>query len=181
MELSRTKKCIVTIFILFNFMMIVRHFMPLKESKIFRFFYTPASVYQSAMSLYQSWEMFAPNPARTNIHISAEIVFDDGSKMNWNFPRSSEMSIVERYVLGERWRKLLSEGVRKDKNKLMWEDAAKYVLRKNRDVAYIKIPVQVNLYRHWWRIPLVSEKFIPHDHEAQTEEVFKFYTYEVLK
>ncbi len=124
--------------------------------------------------------MFAPNPSRTNYELSAEIEFTDGTRDIWFFPRTSELSIIGKYLYGERYRKFISEGVRKDENKFMWKDTARFALRKVGEGHYDKIPKKVHLYRHWEDIPLLSEGMRKHGTRSDKLSKFHFFTHEVM-
>lgn len=124
--------------------------------------------------------MFAPNPSRTNYHLSAEVEFTDGTRELWDFPRASDLSIYDKYVFGERYRKFVSEGVRKDENKFMWKDTARFALRKIGENHYDRIPKKVHLFRHWEDVPLLSSGFREHGTRPPTMNRHRFYTHEVL-
>lgn len=124
--------------------------------------------------------MFAPNPGKNNYFISAEVEFEDGTIARYEFPRSANMNIFEKYHNGEKYRKMISEGIRKDTNKFLWQDTAKFALRKLKSEFYQKMPLKVHLYRHWDEILPPHENFKIHSSPAANFQSFKFYTYEVL-
>lgn len=141
--------------------------------------YRPIDAYLSFFSLYQSWTMFAPNPARTNIYLTAEVDFMDGTKDLYSFPRSSMLSLENRFAFGERYR-VISDVIRKDSNYFLWTDVAKFALRKLRDTNFHKIPARVRLRKHMSEIPDVKRKFIPHQTQNSNIKSKDFFTYEVL-
>lgn len=124
--------------------------------------------------------MFAPNPGKSNNHMTAKVEFMDGSMTDYAFPRAVDMNFFDKYSYGEKFRKLTSEGIRKDKNKFMWRDTAKFVLRQIRETHFDKIPLKVHLYRHWEEIPHIEKEFRPHGARAPKFDSYKFYTYEVI-
>ena len=124
--------------------------------------------------------MFAPNPSRMNVSLSAEILFEDGSTDTYFFPRSRDMGIIDKYTHGEKYRKIITEGIRNDSNSWMWKDTAKFALRKMKEKSFSKIPMKVHLYRHWAETPSMTTKFIPHGESIPGEQKYKFYTYEVI-
>lgn len=172
------KKIMISIFILLNFLVMLRIHLP-TNTKFFSSLYGPIDSYLSFFSFYQSWTMFSPNPARTNSFITAEVLFDDNTKDSYVFPRASEVSIVEKYVNGERYR-VITDAIRRDKNKFLWQDAAKFALRKLKKNNFHKIPVRVDLVRHWDIIPDMRTNFRNHLQPVKKYSSFKFYTYEVL-
>lgn len=154
--------------------------MPLNE-KFFSTLYRPVDTYLSFFSLYQDWMMFAPNPGKVNIFMTADVEFSDGTQGTYKFPDPTEMSIYEKYSSGEKFRKIISEGIRKDSNQFMWQDTAKFALRQLRSESFSKIPIKVHLNRHWDEIPNIKKKFRSH-HIVNNQYVkYTFYTYEVLK
>ena len=124
--------------------------------------------------------MFAPNPNRTNVYLSAEVEFADGSRETYVFPKPREFSFSQKYAYGERLRKYLTEGVRKDENSWMWPDTAKFVLREMKEKHFRKIPERVHLYRHWNETAELTEYFRPHQETMKNYDVYRFYTHEVL-
>lgn len=176
--MTRKKKVLISAFIVFNFLTMVRVHLPL-ETNFFRSLYRPVDAYLSFFSLYQNWTMFSPNPSRTNAFVSAKVHFDDKTTETFIFPKASEMSLYQKYVSGERFR-VLSESIRKDENHFLWRDSARFALRKLRSTSYNKIPLKVELIRHWDTIPDMRESFRPHKSKPTNYQSYKFYTYEVL-
>ena len=123
--------------------------------------------------------MFAPNPSRLNVHLTAEVEFDDGSRDTYYFPDSSKMGLGEKYTNGERYR-VITEAIRRDANSLLWKDSSKFALRKLKDTNFHKIPLRVHLYRHWYEIPDMRREFRPHLSKAPKYSTYKFYTHEVM-
>lgn len=177
--MTKINKILVSAFIVLNFLTMVRIFVPL-EAKYFATIYRPVDSYLSFFSIYQDWMMFAPNPGRLNTTVEAEVEFDDGSVEKFSFPKQSEMGLFEKYTYGEKYRKIVSEGIRKDENSFMWKDTAKFVLRQLKEKNFSKIPLKVHLIRKWNEIPDVSKEFIPASQSPKSFEQFKFYTYEVI-
>jgi hypothetical protein len=177
--MSKTKKLLVSAFILFNFLAMIRVHLPL-DARIFNTLYRPVDAYLSFFSIYQDWMMFAKNPSRMNVYISADVEFDDGTKDTYVFPRPTELSLIDKYVYGERYRKIVSEAIRRDDHMFMWEDTAKFAMRKLKDKNFAKIPLKVHLIRHWNETPDIKTKFVPHLYKNQNYASHKFYTYEVL-
>jgi hypothetical protein len=77
--------------------------------------------------LFQSWDMFAPEPKHRNSYLEAMVVYTDGSTDYWSFPRIERMSLGERYEK-ERYRKF-EETLVMDKYSDVWPDVARHVAR----------------------------------------------------
>ena len=175
--MSNFRKSIISIFILFNLLTMIRVHLHL-DTKFFWKMYRPIDGYLSFFSTYQDWMMFAPDPGKLNSNIEAEVEFDDGSIQTYIFPRST--NIFDKYTHGEKFRKLTTEGIRKDDNSFLWNDTAKFVLRKLRDDNYSKIPLKVHLIRALDEIPDVSKEFRLHSESPKKYNQVRFYTYEVI-
>lgn len=176
--MSKVSKIFISAFLLFNFLIMVRVHLPL-NSKVFSTIYRPIDKYLSFFTLNQTWNMYSPNPSKTNVYLTARVEFDDGSFDAYEFPRVDRMTLLEKYTGGERFR-VMTESIRVDKNKFLWKDASKFSLRKLREEHYAKIPLKVELYRHWNMTPPPGKTFRPHLSKSKNFESFKFYTYEVL-
>ena len=150
------------------------------NTKFFAFMYKPVDKYLSYFSIYQDWMMFAPVPNRGNIYLSAQVEFIDGTKENFVFPRTSEMTTAEKYQYGERYRKLTTESIRRDDFNFMWPDTARFVLKKVKEKSGYKLPLRVHLTRHWEIVPDLDKEFRHHGELAKQYNSHKFYTYEVL-
>lgn len=176
--MSTWKKLLIGVFLAVNFLSMARMLMPLSNSVV-QSVYRPIDHYLSFFSIYQSWNMFSPNPSRVDAHITAEVEFDDGTKEIYSFPDSKNLSLKEKYLFGERFRVLL-ETARQDSHSFMWKDLAKFALRKLRVSHFNKIPLKVHLHRHWSEIPSIESKFYHRDEKFLAEKSHKFFTYEVL-
>ena len=77
--------------------------------------------------LFQSWDMFSPQPETTNGYLEAIVLYKDGSTQIWSFPRMDLLSLTNRYSK-ERYRKFV-EVILDDKNSAVWPDVARYVAR----------------------------------------------------
>ena len=53
--------------------------------------------YANRLGLFQSWDMFAPDPMNANSYLDAEITCRDGQKRSWTFPQMQDLGYVERY------------------------------------------------------------------------------------
>lgn len=177
-EMSIYKKTIISVFILMNFMFMIKVHVP--NTYFFQTVYKPINPILTFFSLHQSWAMFSPDPSRINSYVTAEVEFEDGDKGIYQFPKSSELPMWDRFVYGERFR-VFSENLRQDKNSFLWKDASKFALRNLKSEYFFKIPLRVNLYRHWDIIPEPKKEFRPHLASVKKYNKHKFYTYEVFQ
>lgn len=157
----------------------IRIYLPL-QSKYFSSLYTPIDSYLSFFSIYQDWMMFSLNPSRATYYLTGEVFFDDGTIVTYSFPGKGDSGLLDKYIFGERYRKIISEAIVHDNYSFMWKDVARFALRKIKINHYNKIPLKVRLYRHWSRVPALELKFIPHLSKNFEYKRYNFYTYEVL-
>lgn len=137
--------------------------------------------YQNFLGLTQNWNMFAPNPGSTNSLVDAEIEFSDGSKTRWAFPRPSEMSTLEKYIAGEKYRKFFQEKLLPHKNRLVWEDLSKYLIREIAKVPEFKDRqiVEIQFYRHTSVVKAPHLEFKPHGQMTTTYLKEPTYRYKI--
>jgi hypothetical protein len=150
------------------------------ETKFFSAIYIPVDTYLSFFSIYQDWLMFAKNPSRTNSYLTADIEFIDGSVETYKFPNSKDLNHFEKYKFGERYRKIISEGIVSTNKKFLWKDAARFSIRKMKETQFTRIPKRVFLKKHTFEIPGWKEQFLPHNSRNKTYQSTIFYTHEVI-
>ncbi|MEX0798454.1 MAG: hypothetical protein WD025_03370 [Bacteriovoracaceae bacterium] len=172
------KKTLITLFIVLNFMMMIRAQID-TSPPLLNALFAPATYIQDYFSVYRGWKMFAPNPTRTSMKIEAEIEFLNGEKATFQFP--SPKNLTDKYIYGERFRKYQGEGVSMDKNSHLWPDTAKWALRQHGKKDPFRIPARVHLIRKWKVVPKLESKFVKHMEKVEAPiKTYKFYTYEVL-
>ena len=135
--------------------------------------------YALRMGLWQSWDMFAPEPLTLNAYLEAEVEFSDGSTRIWTFPRVSEMGVIDK-MINERYRKWAVDNIRLDKHSLFWADTARYVARKTNTVPG-NPPQKVFLWRYWHPIEAPQRKYVPAGYRARAGQFqkYKFFSYRV--
>jgi hypothetical protein len=77
--------------------------------------------------LFETANMFAPNPNKVNSFMVAQVTFADGQNRLWKFPRMDELGYRERYVK-ERYRKLADYLIGGNPDGL-WPDVARHIAR----------------------------------------------------
>ena len=106
----------------------------------------PLKYYVMSTGVWQSWDMFAPNPARRDTYLDAEVTFADGTKKIVAYPRMYDLSIPEKYVK-ERYRKYV-ERLWKNDYAYKWDQFALYMAQ----LAYTdrnNPPTLVLVRAHW--------------------------------
>lgn len=120
----------------------------------------PFTSYLRTVGLYQTWNLFAPNPTTTAVSVEAKGTFANGSSFHWAFPQRPSADLVSE-ILWERSRKF-QERIRQDKNRFMWDD---FAFRLSGRIGSPDNPVQeVMLIRRW------SDVQRPFGHDAPAPE-----------
>jgi hypothetical protein len=135
----------------------------------------PIAPYIQFLGLWQAWGMFAPEPLAYNVHVEADVTFEDGSVRRWTPPRMADLDGFSRYRK-ERWRRW-TEVIRLDEKRVAWPDAARFVARLHAHP--LNPPVAVTLHRRWAAVPPIGtglkarERQLRHHHVA-------FFTYRLV-
>ena len=116
----------INIFLIFHILAISTWSLPMTNPfvQVCRFAVRPYFVWTG---LFQSWDMFSPQPETTNAYLEAIVLYQDGSTKIWSFPRMDLLSLNERYHK-ERYRKFV-EVLLDGKNSVLWPDVARHVAR----------------------------------------------------
>lgn len=163
---------LITGFILLNLFLLIFDALPhqnLFEEKAINMF----SRYKKALSLHQSWSMFAPNPSRENLYVDAELFFEDGSKEKWTFPRA-HLDQVGSVMMRERIRKYSQDNLELKDAKNAWMDLSRFVSREVKGIESRGLHRKltgIQFYQHTNYIPRMEKKFIPHGQFAEKFEV----------
>jgi hypothetical protein len=117
---------VISIFILFHLIAITCWALPWNVAPLrgIRELIRPYMVWSG---LFQSWDMFAPNPKSINSYIKAVVITENRHVKVWTFPRMEELSYRERYRK-ERYRKF-EEALQDQQNDALLPDAATHIAR----------------------------------------------------
>ena len=127
-SLQRAKYIAVNVFLVFHLLAISCWCVPI-DSPLIPLCRTLVRPYFLWAGLFQSWDMFAPIPKGANTYIEAILIYRDGSRKTWTFPRMEQLSLTER-CFKERYRKFAESLQGGDVDELL-PDAARYVARSN--------------------------------------------------
>ena len=83
--------------------------------------------YMRWTGLYQTWDMFGPDPEMVNSYVKSVIITQDRHVQVWSFPRMEELGFGERYEK-ERYRKFL-EVLPQTQYAPLWPDVARHLAR----------------------------------------------------
>ncbi len=116
-----------------------------------------------ATGLFQSWELFAPDPRGSTLQLEARLTYDDGSTRTWQPPKGDRVVGVYRTF---RWRKWANNVLVED-NTHLHRAAALFVASRNRRGG--EYPVEVTLVRLSYSAPPPGSGR-PRDHEPEWNE-----------
>ena len=125
---ERAKYIAINIFLVFHLLAIACWCVPI-DSPLIPLCRNLVRPYSLWAGLFQSWDMFAPIPKGANTYIEATLVYSDGARKTWTFPRMEQLSLTER-CFKERYRKF-AESLQRDEVDDLLPDAARYIARSN--------------------------------------------------
>jgi hypothetical protein len=120
------KQGAISLFILFHIIAITCWALPW-NIPVFRDVRYLVLPYLRWSGLFQSWDMFAPNPEPVNSYLKAVVITHDHHMRVWSFPKMEELGFWERYRK-ERYRKF-TEGLAAPGNEALWPDVASHIAR----------------------------------------------------
>src|ERR1700746_186622 len=164
------KHIAINAFLLFHILAISCWALPLNSPLIssFRKLVRPYFIWSG---LFQSWDMFSPEPKRANSYLEAIVIYKDGTSTLWSFPRMELLSANERYAK-ERYRKF-EENLQNDQYSGLWPDAARHIARLNNEKT--SPPKTIMLGGRWPEIiPRTDDKY---DRGQWNSNIF--FTYDV--
>jgi hypothetical protein len=121
-ESNAFRRGAISVFLLFHLLAIACVAMPLQSLSGVKAFFMP---YMRWSGLFQSWDMFAPDPQSMNSYLKAVVITRDHHLKVWSFPRMEEMSRWERFRK-ERYRKF-AEVLPQPQFAPLWPDVARHV------------------------------------------------------
>lgn len=129
----------------------------------------PLRAYLFAGGSWQYWDMFSPNPSSTDIWVDAEVIYRDGTKKYFLYPRMYLLPIPQKF-LQERFRKFF-ERANLEGYSYLWPVFAQRIAFVNDDIK--NPPKTVRLSRHWLQIAN------PGKVQASTYKTYMYFEYAV--
>jgi hypothetical protein len=123
--------------------------------------------YLLSSGLWQYWDMFAPNPSKSDYYIDMVVRYRDGSESTFDYPRMETMGILAKYT-HERYRKFMERG-HADDYAMIRPYISRHVARLM-NVDPSNPPVVVRLRRHWRMLPGPDKPMPP----RTTTEFFEY-------
>ena len=122
----------ISVFIVFHLVAIICWAMPIKFW-LFGAVNEMTRPYLLWTGLFQSWDMFAPDPVKANTYVKAVVITKNGHVHVWSFPRMDQLGFGQRYQK-ERYRKFVEDMLR-EQNALLLPDVVKHIARFYNDPA----------------------------------------------
>ena len=122
LEMDALRRGAISAFLLFNLVAIACVSIPLQALSGAKEMFMP---YMRWSGLFQSWDMFAPDPQSLNSHLKAVVITRDRHIKVWPFPRMEDLSYGQRF-LHERDRKF-AEILPQPQFAPLWPDVASHV------------------------------------------------------
>jgi hypothetical protein len=126
--LQGARRIAINVFLIFHIVVISAWCIPSTSALILRF-RERIRPYMVWSGMFQSWDMFSPNPESANSYFEAIVIYKDGSSQLWPFPRMEMLSSTRRYFK-ERYRKY-EQNLQNRDDAALWPDAARYIARLN--------------------------------------------------
>jgi hypothetical protein len=123
-ELDALRRGAISAFILFHLVAIACVAVPVKALTGAKDLFMP---YMRWSGLFQSWDMFAPDPQAVNSYVKAVVITQDHHIKVWSFPRMEELSFWDRFR-EERYRKF-AEVLPQPQLAPLWPDVARHIAR----------------------------------------------------
>jgi hypothetical protein len=120
------KRLLINLFIGFHLIAIACWSLPINSPPI-RLCRRLVRPYFLWAGLFQSWDMFAPLPKGANTYLEAILIYRDGSRETWTYPRMEQMSLKET-LFKERYRKF-ADSLQHDELDDLLPDAARHIAR----------------------------------------------------
>ncbi len=121
--------------------------------------------YVFSTGFWQYWDMFSPDPARTDVYATADVIYKNGKILHYQYPRMFLLSIPQKF-LQERYRKFLERAHDNEENSakelkgfIRQRFAQRVALINDTDPS--NPPVEVKLFLHSWDIPSPGKSLVP--------------------
>jgi len=124
-----------------------------------------------SLGIWQSWDLFAPDPRTMQVRMNATVTLRDGTTRNWIFFQSEGPGAIAR-LRQERYRKWAHDNVRLDEKSELWEPTALFIARQFADEQ--NPPVRVELHRHWADMLPPPDAGLPERRETDWQQ-YTFY------
>lgn len=99
------------------------------------------------LGLWQSWDMFSPDPRTEDICVEVVSVDRDGRRRAWMLTDMVALDYIDRWRK-DRWRKYCNDHLRLDASRHLWQPFAASCVRRLRAEGHD--PVRIEIVR-WWR------------------------------
>ena len=123
-QTANLRRGAITAFILFHLFVITVVAIPLESFAGLKALVMP---YMRWSGLFQSWDMFGPDPVKVNAYVKAVVISRDRHMQVWSFPKMEDLDLGQRFRK-ERYRKFL-EVLPQPQYARLWPDVAGHLAR----------------------------------------------------
>ena len=124
LQTGALRRGVISAFILLHLFVITVVAVPLKAFSGVKDLVMP---YMRWSGLFQSWDMFGPDPVKVNSYVKAVVISRDRHMQVWSFPKMEDLGLGERFRK-ERYRKFM-EVLPQPQLALLWPDVAIHLAR----------------------------------------------------
>ena len=142
-ERTSVGRILISLFLIVTFVTLLTANLP--ESRLQSVLLDADRYYVYGAGLDESWGVFAPDPRREVIEVSARVAFADGSTKTFHVRKRDP--VIGEYV-DYRWLKWVEYVVSPASADQLWKPAAAYFARKLATPS--KRPVRVSLHERWY-------------------------------
>ena len=117
----------------------------------------------SPLAIYQAhWHLFAPEPTRSNEHLTAELYLSDGRTVHWRSPEWRKLSRWERFRRSRQisYYNAVLQDARDGASAAIWPAFADYLARQQEAEGGVKVR-RVELTSHWIDFATPQEDWRP--------------------
>jgi hypothetical protein len=143
-ERTRVGRVLISVFLLLTMVTLVTANLP--ASRLQDLLLSAEHSYLYGVALDQDWGVFAPDPRRETIDVTARVTFADGSQAIWKIPRRNP--VIGEYI-DYRWLKWTEYVILPTQSQL-WRPIALYVARRLASPAHR--PTKVTLTNRWYEL-----------------------------
>lgn len=155
--LYRTQRIAINTFLVFHILAITFWCLPI-DNALLSLCKQQVRPYLLWSGLFQSWDMFSPNPKSANTYVEATVIYQDKSRATWTFPRMEQLSLTDR-CFKERYRKY-AENLPVETNDALLPDAARHIARLNSTPSHPAKTI-ILIYRWSFIVPRPDGSYVP--------------------
>jgi hypothetical protein len=158
MQKERVRKCMISFLIILQFVALFSLTAPKTSGYLpwttpIHDFVRPVA---QTLGLWQSWDMFSPNPRDDDVRFYARAVLKDHSLKEWSPPDPLIFGFFKRHS-NERFRKWTNDHLRLNRDRRAWRDAVHFMVSQMGET--IDSVQKIQFVREWRRVKPFGLRF----------------------